>query len=102
MPAETEPLSETAALSAGAAVGQVARWLLIFAISVPLSLACVVLGVLWRPRTLAAEPAAPIGLLDLPLFGTALTTLMLFLMNPAVRLRSSRSTSSPPQTASPR
>ncbi|WP_419993909.1 MFS transporter [Streptomyces boninensis] len=61
-------------------------WHLIFAVNVPLSLACLLLGWLWLPRRrdLAAQPAKAQGV-DLPgmvLFAAMLTSLMLFLVEP--------------------
>ncbi|MFC4064975.1 MFS transporter [Actinoplanes subglobosus] len=59
-------------------------WRTVFAINIPLALACLLLG-LRLPRT--EPPPGPRQPLDLPgiaLFASALTTLMLFLMSPSV------------------
>ncbi|WP_202867394.1 MFS transporter [Kribbella pittospori] len=68
----------------GALIG-LGGWHLIFTINVPLSVICVILGVVWlpsRPRTRNAS-----GRLDYPgivLFSATLVSLMLFLMQPQV------------------
>ncbi|MFD0319063.1 MFS transporter [Streptomyces flavalbus] len=59
-------------------------WRLVFAVNVPLSLACLVLGALWLPR---ATPPARAARTDTPgmlLFAGSLTAFMFFLMDPAV------------------
>ncbi|CAL2066427.1 MULTISPECIES: MFS transporter [Streptomyces] len=72
----------------------VGGWRATFALNVPLSVASVVLGLLWLPRSAPAtgDPAERRGRLvsqlDLPgmlLFAATLTSLLLFLMNPHPR-----------------
>ncbi|MFJ8148709.1 MFS transporter [Streptomyces sp. NPDC096048] len=59
-------------------------WQLIFGINVPLSLACLVLGTLWLPRTGPAGGTTRIDVMGMLLFAGSLTAFMFFLMEPAV------------------
>ncbi|MCY1140087.1 MFS transporter [Actinoplanes sp. Pm04-4] len=62
----------------------VAGWRAIFAVNIPLAVACVILG--WR-RLLRSRPAAPAEHLDylgIGLFAGMLTALMVFLMSPSL------------------
>ncbi|OLR92788.1 MFS transporter [Actinokineospora bangkokensis] len=61
----------------------VGGWHLIFAINVPLSLACLALGWLWLPRTHRGGHHG-IDVTGMALFAAALTSLMLFLMLPGL------------------
>ena len=63
----------------------VAGWRAIFAVNIPLAVACLVLGSLILPRPDASErPDTPLDLLGIGLFAGTLTTLMIFLADPAV------------------
>jgi MFS family permease len=58
-------------------------WRTIFSVNVPLSLACLVLGTLYLPKTAAAERAeGGVDLAGIGLFAAMLTALLLFLMSP--------------------
>ncbi|MGW1084251.1 MFS transporter [Kitasatospora sp. NPDC002522] len=59
-------------------------WHLIFAVNLPLSLACLVLGARFLPRPSARTGPARVDLPGMGLFALALTALMLFLMAPRV------------------
>jgi MFS family permease len=62
----------------------VAGWRAIFAVNIPLAVACLVLGALILPRTDASErPDTPLDLLGIGLFAGTLTALMIFLADPA-------------------
>ncbi|MFF3934436.1 MFS transporter [Streptomyces hirsutus] len=73
---------------AGPALGglliSAAGWHWIFAINVPLSLACLVLGALWLPRTVPQARTAGTDVVGMLLFAGSLTAFVLFLMHPAV------------------
>ncbi|GAA0455140.1 MFS transporter [Paractinoplanes deccanensis] len=60
-----------------------AGWRAIFAVNVPLALACVVFGLLRLPRFDGAAPETPLDFLGIALFAGTLTALMLYLMDPA-------------------
>ena len=63
----------------------VAGWRAIFAVNIPLAVACLVLGSLILPRTDASErPDTPLDLLGIGLFAGTLTALMIFLADPAL------------------
>jgi len=62
-----------------------AGWRAIFAVNIPLAVACLVLGMLLLPRQAAAEPATGLDHLGILLFSGTLTALMFFLMSPSVR-----------------
>ncbi|MGY5045263.1 MFS transporter [Streptomyces sp. 900105755] len=57
-------------------------WHLVFTVNVPLSAACLVLGVKWLPRTPAAWQRQRMDLPGMALFAVLLVSLMLFLMSP--------------------
>jgi MFS family permease len=57
-------------------------WHLIFTINVPLSLICVVLGMVWLPRRPQARAAGRLDYPGIVLFTATLVSLMLFLMQP--------------------
>ncbi|MER5525478.1 MFS transporter [Streptomyces sp. NPDC002677] len=57
-------------------------WHLVFTVNVPLSAACLVLGVLWLPKAEPAERRRPMDLPGMGLFAVLLVSLMLFLMDP--------------------
>ncbi|RMI43708.1 MFS transporter [Actinomadura harenae] len=97
----TSPAGVLAALSASAQVISVVGptlgglliglggWQLIFTINVPLSVACLVLGMLWLPRPprTAGGVGPALRKIDLPgiaLFAVTLTAFMFFLMRPRV------------------
>lgn len=70
---------------AGVLVG-LGGWRTVFAVNVPLAVACIVLGALRLPRHPAPDATAPrprIDLLGIALFTLTLTTLLLFLMSPS-------------------
>lgn len=59
-------------------------WHLIFAVNVPLSAACLVLGARRLPRgSAAARPGGGLDVIGMALFAGTLTAFMTFLMNPA-------------------
>jgi MFS family permease len=61
-------------------------WRTIFAVNIPLAVACLVLGALRLPRDAAPEgPRSPLDYLGITLFAGTLTALMVFLMSPSVR-----------------
>ncbi|WP_413755524.1 MFS transporter [Streptomyces sp. MMBL 11-3] len=90
------PAGTLAALSAGnqviAVVGPAlgglligaGGWQLIFAVNVPLSLACLVLGALWLPRTVPSGTGTRVDVPGMLLFAGSLTSFMFFLMAPGV------------------
>ena len=57
-------------------------WRTIFAVNIPLAVACLVLGVLRLPRFEIDRRKARLDLLGVALFAALLTTLLLFLMDP--------------------
>lgn len=59
-------------------------WHLIFAINVPLSAACLVLGAMRLPRRGRVTDAQRIDVLGMLLFASMLTAFLLFLMNPGI------------------
>ncbi|GII97823.1 putative MFS family arabinose efflux permease [Sediminihabitans luteus] len=62
-------------------------WHLIFAINVPLSLACLALGALRlprRPRRTADDPPVRVDVVGMAWFAATLTTFLLFLMDPGL------------------
>ncbi|NUP49264.1 MAG: MFS transporter [Catenulispora sp.] len=59
-------------------------WHLIFAINVPLSAACLVLGATRLPRRGRVTDAQRIDVVGMLLFATMLTAFLLFLMNPGI------------------
>ncbi|MFT8317581.1 MAG: MFS transporter [Sporolactobacillus sp.] len=71
---------------------QVGGWQSTFLVNLPLSLACVILGWLYFPRTAALKKAddtrttGKFDLLGMALFALMLTTLLFFLMNPQLKL----------------
>ncbi|MGD9985781.1 MFS transporter [Pseudonocardia sp.] len=70
---------------AGVLVG-LGGWRAVFAVNVPLAVACLVLGALRLPRHPAPDADAPrprTDLLGIALFAVTLTTLLLFLMSPS-------------------
>ncbi|KAA0022287.1 MFS transporter [Antrihabitans cavernicola] len=70
----------------GGVLIDVGGWRTIFAVNLPLALACVVLGMLRLPK-IPTPRRADVGGIDTPgmtLFATMLTAAMLFLMNPHV------------------
>jgi MFS family permease len=74
--------------SLGGLLITVGGWRAIFAMNVPLALACVVLGARRLPTATGRRPRASVAsTVDLPgiaLFVTALVTLMLFLLHPSI------------------
>ena len=62
-----------------------AGWRAIFAVNIPLALACLVLGAIVLPRITTERPETPLDLLGIGLFAGTLTALMLFLAAPSVR-----------------
>jgi len=70
---------------AGVLVG-LGGWRAVFAVNIPLAVACLVLGALRLPHHTAPDADAPrprIDLLGIVLFTVTLTTLLLFLMSPS-------------------
>jgi predicted MFS family arabinose efflux permease len=62
----------------------VGGWRSIFAVNIPLAVACLVLGALRLPRAgRSRAPQPPFDYLGIVLFAAALTALMLFLMDPS-------------------
>ncbi|MFG1988438.1 MFS transporter [Actinoplanes sp. NPDC048988] len=59
-------------------------WRSIFAVNIPLALACVVFGLLRLPRFTGEPPATRLDFLGIGLFAATLTALMLYLMDPAL------------------
>ncbi|MEV1328112.1 MFS transporter [Micromonospora costi] len=59
-------------------------WHTIFAVNVPLSLACLVLGVRRMPKTTAGAPSGGLDLPGMALFTALLTAVLLLLMSPRV------------------
>ncbi|XVV11211.1 MFS transporter [Actinoplanes sp. CA-131856] len=59
-------------------------WRSIFAVNIPLALACIVFGLLRLPRFTGAAPATRLDFLGIGLFAGTLTALMLYLMDPAL------------------
>jgi MFS family permease len=59
-------------------------WHLIFTINIPLSLICVILGMLWLPRRPRSRAAGRLDYPGIVLFTATLVSLMLFLMQPRV------------------
>ncbi|MEV6287624.1 MFS transporter [Kribbella sp. NPDC051770] len=59
-------------------------WHLIFTVNVPLSLACVVLGTIWLPRTTGRSPGGKLDLAGIVLFAAMLVSFMGFLMRPSL------------------
>ena len=57
-------------------------WHMVFTVNVPLSAACLVLGVKWLPRSGAPERGQRMDLPGMALFAVLLIALMLFLMGP--------------------
>ncbi|MEW1777294.1 MFS transporter [Streptomyces sp. NPDC086777] len=57
-------------------------WHLVFTVNVPLSAACLVLGVKWLPRTATTGQRQRTDLPGMALFAVLLVSLMLFLMSP--------------------
>ncbi|MEU8934061.1 MFS transporter [Streptomyces sp. NPDC048409] len=57
-------------------------WHLVFTVNVPLSAACLVLGVKWLPRTVSDGRRQSMDLSGMALFAVLLIALMLFLMAP--------------------
>ncbi|WP_316767982.1 MFS transporter [Streptomyces sasae] len=57
-------------------------WHLVFTLNVPLSAACLVLGVKWLPRTKTSQRRQSMDLPGMALFAVLLVSLMLFLMDP--------------------
>ncbi|MBM2623181.1 MFS transporter [Actinoplanes sp. LDG1-06] len=62
----------------------VAGWRAIFAVNIPLAVACVVLALVRLPRPAPPATREPLDVLGIGLFAGMLTTLMLFLMSPAI------------------
>jgi predicted MFS family arabinose efflux permease len=63
----------------------VGGWRSIFAVNIPLAVACLILGALRLPRTAApVEPSPPLDYLGIGLFAGTLTGLMLFLLSPSI------------------
>nr|WP_296066042.1 MFS transporter [uncultured Actinoplanes sp.] len=60
-------------------------WRSIFAVNIPLAVACVVLGAKRLPKPEEPSVRTPLDVLGITLFAGTLTSLMLFLMGPAVR-----------------
>ncbi|MFD5572921.1 MFS transporter [Streptomyces cadmiisoli] len=60
-------------------------WQAIFAINVPLSLVCLVLGALWLPRTVPSKGTIRTDAAGMLLFAGSLTAFMFFLMDPVAR-----------------
>jgi MFS family permease len=61
-------------------------WRTIFAVNIPLAVACLVLGALRLPRDAAPDgPRSALDHVGIGLFAATLTALMLFLMGPSVR-----------------
>jgi MFS family permease len=60
-------------------------WQLIFSVNVPLSIACVILGMLWLPRRMVGvRPGGRIDYAGIVLFAGTLVSFMLFLMRPSL------------------
>ncbi|XVU23860.1 MFS transporter [Actinoplanes sp. CA-054009] len=59
-------------------------WRTIFAVNIPLALACVVFGLLRLPRFAGSAPTTRLDFLGIGLFAGTLTALMLYLMDPAL------------------
>jgi MFS family permease len=60
-------------------------WRLIFSVNVPLSIACVILGMLWLPRRMVGvRPGGRIDYAGIVLFAGTLVSFMLFLMRPSL------------------
>jgi MFS family permease len=57
-------------------------WRAIFAVNIPLALACVILGAIRLPRTAPGRARSAIDYLGIGLFAATLTALLLFLMDP--------------------
>ncbi|MCM2393730.1 MFS transporter [Streptomyces albipurpureus] len=66
----------------------VGGWRATFAVNIPLSVACLVLGALRLPRAKARQeggrPTSRLDFMGMALFATTLVTLLLFLMSPSV------------------
>jgi MFS family permease len=62
----------------------VAGWRAIFAVNIPLAVACVALGLLRLPRSSPSSVRERLDVLGIGLFAGMLTALVLFLMSPAV------------------
>jgi MFS family permease len=67
----------------GALVG-LGGWRLVFAVNIPLALACVVLGMKRLPKAPPRQPASRIDLVGMTLFAATFTGLLLFLMSPRI------------------
>ncbi|MGC4943268.1 MFS transporter [Kribbella sp. DT2] len=61
----------------------VGGWHLIFTVNVPLSLACVVLGLVWLPRSTGRSGGGRLDLAGIVLFAAMLVSFMMFLMKPS-------------------
>lgn len=61
----------------------VGGWHLIFTVNVPLSLACVVLGFIWLPRSTGRSGEGRLDLAGIVLFAAMLVSFMVFLMKPS-------------------
>ncbi|SNY49989.1 MFS transporter [Paractinoplanes atraurantiacus] len=59
-------------------------WRSIFAVNIPLAVACVVFGLLRLPRFTGEAPTTRLDFLGIGLFAGTLTALMLYLMDPAL------------------
>jgi MFS family permease len=62
----------------------VGGWRSIFAVNIPLALACIVFGLLRLPRFEGEAPETPLDFLGIGLFAGTLTALMLYLMDPSL------------------
>ncbi|MFJ3819997.1 MFS transporter [Streptomyces nodosus] len=60
----------------------VGGWRAIFTVNVPLSVACLVLGAMWLPRTTTVRERRGVDLPGMLLFSATLLSLMYFLMSP--------------------
>ncbi len=62
----------------------VAGWRAIFAVNIPLAIACIILAMIRLPRPTPVVSTERLDLLGIGLFAGMLTTLMLFLMSPSI------------------